>query len=552
MAKISRTNGLVIGSVRNGRGSQLKNIDQAIGLFIETLPLCLTLTPEQTLIEWLRTQQDNQAQQDTHGHLGLSRIQKLAHAGQSGGMPLFEALFIFENYSSGHQDIGETSTRIGQLTQTDSQGIDGTHYPISLIAVPGEQLLLRLTYDEKRLDQYSAKWILDRIEYLINNFSAQQDVVLANIKLLNEIDRQTLFERSAIEFSPTATEDSIKSLFIERFIQLASQHSLKKGLVYQEKKSQEIFTYKELLSRSTQLARLLIEQGIGPGSLVAILLNRSPQMLIALLAVQQTGAAYLPLDPEYPAERLQYMLTDSQAQCLLSTKALSKSEAFSHGLYCPLTLQLDHDELRIQLAHQSVVPIKQQDRTNPLHPEHLAYVIYTSGSTGKPKGVGLTHRNLAVFLEAVQQSTPLSPSDNLLAITTIGFDIAALELYLPLLNGATIILLSPEETKNPTSLVQAIKEYDVSVMQATPSLWDLVVGESVEYFSNLRMLVGGEALSYRLAQHMLKFGQSVTNMYGPTEATVWASTQSISLGLFRSNTSPAPIGQPLRDYAMFI
>ncbi|MDO9023316.1 non-ribosomal peptide synthetase [Zwartia sp.] len=550
IAKISRTDGLVIGSVRSGRGNQLHGVDQAIGLFIETLPLFLRLTPAETLVNWLRQQQDEQAQQESHGHIGLSRIQKLANLSQQSGKPLFEALFIFENYSSGSLASGDASRQTGNLTQTDSQGIDGTHYPISLIAVPGKQLLLRLTYDESRLDQDHAQWILERIASLVEYFSKQRDVVLANIPLLSEAEQQALLNQCTRQLSVLESASSIASLFAERIPQLAAQYASKTALVYQQHDSQETLSYAELFSQSTQLARVLIERGIGPGSLVAILLNRSPQMIVALLAVQQAGAAYLPLDPEYPAARLQYMLMDSQAQCLLSTTALS--ESIGEELTCPLTLLLDQSAVADQLAQQSQTPITQQERKVTLEPDHLAYVIYTSGSTGKPKGVGLTHRNLAVFLKAAQQATPLSEHDKLLAITTIGFDIAALELYLPLLNGATIILLSPEKTKDPSSLRQAINAHAVTVMQATPSLWDLVISETEEKWPALRMLVGGEALSYRLAQSMLDSGQNVTNMYGPTEATVWASTQKISRALFRSPTTPAPIGQPMQDYAMFI
>jgi len=552
MAKISRSDNLVIGSVRSGRGIQLDHIDQAIGLFIETLPLCLTLAPAETLVDWLRTQQNAQAQQEAHGHIGLSRIQQLANPGLQNSVPLFEALFIFENYSSGNLDVSDVSKETGKLIQTGSQGIDGTHYPISLIAVPGEQLLLRLTYDEKRLDQQHAQWILERISYLVALFSEQHDIVLANIPLLNETESQALLTRCNKSLTTPENNLSITPLFADQLPQLATQHATRTALIFQQQQSQDVLSYAELLGQSTQLARVLIERGIGPGSLVAILLNRSPQMLIALLAVQQAGAAYLPLDPEYPAARLQYMLTDSQAQCLLSTTPLFESESLREGLACPLTLLLDQHAVAVQLQQQAQTPITQQERTFPLQPDHLAYVIYTSGSTGQPKGVGLTHRNLAEFLKGAQLATPLSEADKLLAITTIGFDIAALELYLPLLNGATIVLLSPAQTKDPISLRHAIEAHAITVMQATPSLWDLVVSESQQNHPALRMLVGGEALSYRLAQQMLKFGGSVTNMYGPTEATVWASTQNISLALFRSQTTPAPIGQPMQDYAMFV
>ena len=552
MAKISRTDGLVIGSVRNGRGSQLTQIDQAIGLFIETLPLCLTLTPEQSLIDWLRTQQDEQAQQDAHGHLGLARIQKLAGHSQSNGPSLFEALFIFENYNLGNLGVGEESTQNGTLTQTDSQGIDGTHYPVSLIAVPGQELLLRLTYDEKRLDQPNAHWIIERIAYLVQSFAQHKNLALANIPLLSADENAALLKRCVQHIGLAPRDKTSPVLFADRLAELAVRYATQTALINQQQSREDTFSYAELLGKSAQLARILIEQGIGPGSLVAILLSRSPQMLTTLLAVQQTGAAYLPLDPEYPAARLQYMLADSQAECLVTTTKLSESESFKGHLNCPLTILLDQPMLMTRMSRQSIQPITQQERTVPVDPDHLAYVIYTSGSTGKPKGVGLTHRNLAIFLESAQRVTPISNSDRLLAITTIGFDIAALELYLPLLHGATNVLLSPEETKNPAALRQAIDHHAVTMMQATPSLWDLVVSETKEQHPALRMLVGGEALSYRLAQTMLRFGHSVTNMYGPTEATVWASTQKVSLEVFRSQTSPAPIGQPMNNYAMFV
>jgi amino acid adenylation domain-containing protein/non-ribosomal peptide synthase protein (TIGR01720 family) len=550
MSKLSRTNELIIGSVRNGRGSQLPNIDQAIGLFIDTLPLALKLTPQETLVEWLREQQDEQAQQDAYAHLGLARIQKLVNQGQHNSQPLFEALFIFENYSSDQMSVGATSQERGKLTQTDSQGMDGTHYPISLIAVPGEKLLLRLTFDKMRLSEHDAQSILNKIAALVSNFEHNREQVLANVMLMTHAEHDHLLSRCGMS-SATKEASQATLLFANQFPLLSKRYADRTALLYQDQNGSQGFSYSELVERSSRLARALIAQGVGPGTLVAILLHRSPDMLISLLAIQQTGAAYLPLDPDYPVARLQYMLNDSQASCLLSHSTLTDAKNSDNALIAPLTLLVDDARFQQNLLAYACTPLTEIERLVPLTPDHLCYVIYTSGSTGQPKGVGLTHRNLAVFLSAAQQAVPLTETDRLLAITTIGFDIAVLELYLPLVNGAAVVLLCPEHTKDPLKLKEAIAHHKISVMQATPSLWELIISQELPA-SNLRMLVGGEALPHSLAQRMLVSGSEVINMYGPTEATVWASTQHITLSIFNSPTSAAPIGQPMADYAMYV
>ncbi|CAL9585230.1 D-alanine--D-alanyl carrier protein ligase [Streptomyces sp. enrichment culture] len=296
-------------------------------------------------------------------------------------------------------------------------------------------------------------------------------------------------------------------------------------------------TYGELVRRSTRLAARLARQGAGPGTLVGVYLHRTENLLTGLLAVLRTGAAYVPLDPLYPRERIRYMIEDSEAVLVLTESALAGDLAED----CPAPLlRLDvPDPVGTTPAPTGTVP----DRATADSP---AYVIYTSGSTGRPKGVRVGHRALTNLLCAMARKVGLDAEDTLLAVTTACFDIAALELFLPLVTGGRVRVAPARVTADGFELRELIERTRPTVMQATPVTWRMLVGAGWPGSPELTVLCGGEALPADLADALVARARRVWNVYGPTETTIWSSIDRVTAG------RPVTIGRPLANTRMYV
>ncbi|MBK1783698.1 non-ribosomal peptide synthetase [Prauserella cavernicola] len=266
-------------------------------------------------------------------------------------------------------------------------------------------------------------------------------------------------------------------------------------------------TFAELDARADATARELAALGVGEGGLVAVLLPRSADLVATLLGVAKTGAAYLPLDPDFPRARLETMLADARPAVLVTAVPT---------------------DLTVPAGTLSLTPPERPGAVEPFptrvpHADAAAYVIYTSGSTGRPKGVVVSSANLVNFLHAMSAEVPVRPGERLLAVTTVGFDIAALELFLPLTSGATVVLADRDQTRDPAVLTTLLRDSGSGVVQATPSLWTALVDHDPEALRGVRAFVGGERLPDALATRLRAAGASVTNLYGPTETTIWSA-----------------------------
>jgi amino acid adenylation domain-containing protein len=292
---------------------------------------------------------------------------------------------------------------------------------------------------------------------------------------------------------------------------------------------EQIF-YRELNSRSNRLAHFLCRQGVGQESLVGVYLDRSFDSVVSLLAILKSGGTYLPLDPKYPPDRLAFMIADSGVALLLAHTSVEKS--------------LPQTTARVILLDDDSESIDKFPSTNPGlcgEPAHLAYLIYTSGSTGKPKGVMIPRLALVNFLLSMAETPGISASDTLLSVTPSSFDISILELLLPLVRGAQIVMASAEEAANGKELEQLLRQHAVTVMQATPATWRMLLDCGWKGKSDLRIFCGGEALTSDLARQLLPRCRELWNMYGPTETTIWSSTVRIT---FADDIS---LGQPIAN-----
>jgi amino acid adenylation domain-containing protein len=294
-------------------------------------------------------------------------------------------------------------------------------------------------------------------------------------------------------------------------------------------------SYKNTQEQVNQMAHYLQGQGVASGDLVAVALPRATELVITLLAIMQCGAAYLPLDNDFPIARLQFMMDDAEAKFLLTSAA--SAPALPQGLHTIL----------IEEAFESLNQYSLTKLQSTVDPNEVAYLMYTSGSTGNPKGVPITHKNLVNFLCSMAIQPGIDETDRVLSITTISFDIAGLELYLPLINGATLVLANSETTHDTRLLLDLIKNKKISFLQATPTTWQMLLDSGWSQPLPIKALCGGEALPLDLAKKLVEKCDSLWNMYGPTETTIWSSLKQI-----KATDSQITIGKPIANTQLYI
>jgi amino acid adenylation domain-containing protein/thioester reductase-like protein len=300
---------------------------------------------------------------------------------------------------------------------------------------------------------------------------------------------------------------------------------------------QQQISYGQLNRRANQLAHHLRSLGVAPGVLVSLCVERSIDMFVALLSVLKAGGTYIPLDPAYPSDRLEFMLADSQSAVLLTQGNLDEA------------LQTSPDLQRVYLDRDAATIAQQSDANLDveLTGDDLAYIIYTSGSTGKPKGVQIRHQSLVNLLRSMQVEPGMQPDDTLLAMTTISFDLAVPDLYLPLIVGAKIRLISRAVATNPAQLKDVLSDPEITFVQGTPSTWRMVLAAGWNGNPHLKILCGGEALNLTLANQLLVRVKSLWNMYGPTETTVWSMVQQI-----QPNDQTITLGIPIANTQIYL
>ncbi len=377
-------------------------------------------------------------------------------------------------------------------------------------------------YDAEGLNARCAEFV----RFLTEAATAGPDTPVGRPDLLDEALLATLAGQAA------ATARAIApGTVVEAFAARVREHPEAVALVA----GAEELTYAELDARVDRLARLLAARGVGPERFVGIALPRGADLIVALLAVLRAGGAYLPLDLEYPAERLEFMVEDARPVCVLTTLAAAADAPDVPGTE---TLVLDSPDALSALADPADEPAGPLPVPDGAHP---AYVIHTSGSTGRPKGVVIPHSALANFLRMQAHELAMRPGDGLVAVTTVSFDIAALEIHVPLISGAAVVLAGRDTVRDPAALAALVEAHRPTVMQATPSLWHALLEEGApRALARTRVLVGGEALPAALAERLARTAASVTNVYGPTEVTVWATSSVLS----PEHTGTPDIGLP--------
>jgi amino acid adenylation domain-containing protein len=525
---------VVFGVTVAGRPADLLAADSMLGVFINTLPMRVRVSPSRRFADWLRELQDLNVELRQYEYSPLADVHGWSDVDR--GTSLFESILVFQNYP-----MDEAVADYGRTLGIEVIDVEGwTNYPLTIVATPGTKISLTLSYDRQHVDESTMQRIAEHWTVLLEAMAARPNACLAELGLLTESERRRLL----VEWNSTErpyVPDCLHHL-IEAQVERTPEAI---AVVF----GNERLTYRELSTKANQLAQALRRRGVGPDSLVGLCVERSLAMLVGLLGILKAGGAYLPLDPTYPKDRLAYMLQDARVPVLLTQQSLLEDLPASQAHI--LCLDRDWPMIARQSTDAPGVTVT---------PDALAYVIYTSGSTGRPKGVMVCHRNIVNFLNSMVDDLRPTAGDVVLAVTSLSFDIAVLEIFLPLCMGAKVVLADRETAVDGERLAALLNQSGATLMQATPATWRMLLATGRSSLQEIQVLCGGEAFPPDLAARFLDMGIMPWNLYGPTETAVWSAIHrvihakgSVPLGHPIANTRihlldralrPVPIGTP--------
>ncbi|MEU0028926.1 amino acid adenylation domain-containing protein [Streptomyces sp. NPDC006335] len=502
---------VVFGATVSGRPPLLPGVAEIVGLLMNTVPVRVRTRPGEPLVRLLTRLQAEQSALGPHQYLGLADVQRIAGVGE-----LFDTTTVFENAPIDREAIRSTAGGL-HISQTDADQSGATHYPLSLIVVPGTRLRLEFTYRTDVFDSAGIRRITDRLRRLFETFAAAPQTPVGRIAQLTPAEHTQAVDgwNDTARRYPAAT---LPELFVRQVRETPQATAVVHG--------DRSLTYAELDREAGRLATVLAAKGAAPGEVVAVSLPRCVELLVTLFAVHRTGAAYLPVDPDYPEDRVRHMLADADPVLVVDEGA--------------------HRALADTAA--GAEPLVEGPDLHPLHP---AYVIHTSGSTGRPKGIVVAHEGVANYLHWKQDRFPLGPGDRVLQRTSMSFDPSVWEIFWPLMVGATVVIADPETRHGPGYLAALIQRENVTVAQFVPSTLEVFLQEpGARGCRSLRtVFCGGEALTAGLVDRFhAALDAELYNLYGPTEVSVYTTTRATHPG----DTASVPVGLPGANLRVYV
>ncbi|WP_412094192.1 amino acid adenylation domain-containing protein [Bacillus atrophaeus] len=529
---LQRYNGsqdVVFGTVVSGRPAEIPGIETMVGLFINTIPVRIYTQPEMTVAQVLNMNQERALASQAYDTFPLYEIQAQTEQKQQ----LISHIMVFENYpvekQMEHMKQDDTALDI-----IDFHMEEHTHYDFTFIVMPAGEIEIRFVYNGTVYDQASVERMQAHFMQIIKQMADDPAVRVQELDIVTADEQSLLIDK----FNDTAAEYPKEKTIHQLFEEQAERTPEQVAIVFEDKK----LTYRALNERANQLARTLVAKGLQAEQLVGIMTERSPEMVIGILAILKAGGVYVPVDPEYPKERIHYMLEDSNVSILLSQNHLQECTAYqSHAVFLddPSSYDADASNLNRRVA-----------------PNQLAYVIYTSGTTGNPKGTLIEHKNVVRLLFNNKNLYDFNPSDTWALFHSFCFDFSVWEMYGALLYGGKLVIVPKQIAKNPESYLQLLKSEAVTILNQTPSyFYQLMQEERADPESKLnirKIIFGGEALSPSfLKDWKLKYPLTqLINMYGITETTVHVTYKEITereIDEGRSN-----IGQPIPTLQAYI
>jgi amino acid adenylation domain-containing protein len=530
LSRYSGDDEVLFGVTVAGRPATLAGVESMVGLFINTLPLRVRVPSGATVLSWLRDLQEQQSTLQQYEYSSLLDIQGWSEVPR--GVPLFESIFVFENLPVG----SSYQTGNGSLEIRSDRGLGSTTgYPLTVLISPGSQLTVQFVYDRSRFDLETIRGMLTHYQTLLESLPLNTDQPIAGVPMLTEPEREQILH----EWNATRAERSAESLIdlFEKQVQLTPETT---AVVF----AGEQLSYGELNARANQLAHHLFRLGVTPDARVGICIERGLEMVVGVLGTLKAGAAYVPLDPTYPSERLAFMLADAQCPVLLADERVAASLADT-GVN---VLCLDRD------WEQAACESFENPRTN-IAPENLAYVIYTSGSTGWPKGVAMPHRALTNLIrwQLKNQSGPART----LQFASLSFDVSFQELFSTWCVGGTLLLVTDELRRDAASMLHFLVEQRAERV----FLPFVYLQHLAEAFANggpapesLReVITAGEQLEItaQISQLFKRLEDcTLHNHYGPSETHV-VTAHTLSGPIDEWPTLP-PIGRPIGNTKIYI
>ena len=500
-----------------------------IGLFINTLPLRVRVSPDELLLPWLQRLRASQVAVRQHEHTPLTKIMEWSEVRR--GTPLFESLVVFEN-----DQINDALQSHGASWKNREFVLhEQTNYPLVLHAHGGDRLLLKVEYDETRFERPAIERMLGHLTTLLQGIVDDAERRIRDLPFLQETEKQRLLA----EWQGNQVEFPEDSCIHELFEQQVERTPNAPAVICDE----QTLSYAELNSKANQLARHLRQLGVGPEVLVGICLERSPLMVIAMLGVLKAGGAYVPLDPAYPAERLRFMLTDGDVRLLITQQSLLEKLPRGFQTMSENCLADSAFSLRLAVCRVGTEPSVVVGIGLKVQPANLAYVIYTSGSTGKPKGVAIQHRSVVAFIHWA--SGVFSPEElrGVLASTSICFDLSVFEFFVPLSLGGCVVLAD-----NALHVATLKSAAHVTLINTVPSAISELLRAGAIPKTVKTINLAGEPLKSSLVQQIYELPhiERVFDLYGPAEDTTYSTFT------LRHPTGPETIGHPISNTQAYL
>ncbi|HNW56145.1 MAG TPA: amino acid adenylation domain-containing protein [Bacteroidales bacterium] len=501
----------------------MSSLEKIFGMFVNTIPIRLNIDRDQTLRSYIRDVRNVLLESLTHQELPFEKIVELVRPERFLNVnPIFQMAVQWITYSAKPVDFNGFSAERVEVKEIVSP------LDMTFNLWENEELIEgEVEYNIDVLKQSTVTSMVENFIELIQSAVDNSDQKISDLSIISDNDKKMLneFNHTNVPLPDCLIQDLVE--------QQAKRYPSSVAAICGDSK----LTYKELSEKSDKLASYLISHGVKPGEVVGIYMERSVEMIVSVLGILKAGCCYLPMDPSFPRERLAFMIEDSGANVLITQSSLKEN---ARGFKVSLEVFTDEEKAKINAGNAGNLKVT-------MTPEFLAYIIYTSGSTGKPKGVKVHHRGVVNFLLSMKTNPGFSREDRLLAVTTLSFDISVLEIFLPLSNGAQVIVAVPEDITDGQRLEKLISRHDITVMQATPATWNLLLEEGWKGKKNMKALCGGEALTPTLAQKLIPRVKTLWNMYGPTETTVWSTCYQIT-----DSEAPILVGRPINNTTVYI
>ncbi|WP_449341588.1 non-ribosomal peptide synthetase, partial [Streptomyces canarius] len=506
---------VVFGTTVSGRPADLPGVTTMVGLFINTLPTRARVDGRRPLLDWLRDLQAAQSEARRHDFVSLAQVQSWSEV--PGGTNLFDSIVVFENYP-----FDEGALARHGLTMEQERDLEPTNYPLSVVVAPGDTLAVHLDYDPAAFDAATVEGLGESLRTLLTGMATDPDRRLADLPLLDPVAGRALVDRCGGRVAE-APRDTLPEAFRRQAQRTPDAPAVRHG--------DTCLTYRELDARSNRLARLLIAAGAGPERFVALCLPRTADLVVALLAVLKSGAAYLPVDPQYPAERVAFLFEDVRPDAVIT--ATETAGRLPEGRFTRILLDAGPD------AGVPDTPVADGERRGPLLPGHPAYVIHTSGSTGRPKGVLVSHGSVLALTDWAAAEFTGRGLAHVVASTSLNFDVSVFEIFSPLLSGGCV-----EVVRDLLALAERPGPWRAGLLSAVPSALDRLLAEDAVRITADTVVLAGEGLPARTVRRVRDAvpGSQVRNIYGPTEATVYAT--AFTCDPADPDRDP-PIGRPL-------